>query len=257
MKKLLLLAAASPLALTACNGAITSEPISRVRVLAIQATPASALPGESVHLRALVVSPRRDDPSVTVKWYVCQYSSEDDCAKKNDLQQIGTGTDVDVTMPADAQAGAVAVWWLDALRPGDPRERALKSVLVRAPQEKANQNPRLDRSYWGVPQVGQPDPGVIDVHRKARVPVHVASSTVMNELYLDENGETASEPVEVRTFASGGELIDASGTGASGALDYKAPDAEGSFGAWVVVADGRGGTDWTQEWFDVKGAPQP
>lgn len=234
----------------ACDPARRSEEIGRVRILAIQSEPASAHPGQTITLRALVVAPERD-AEIELVWYVCQYASIEDCAERTDLLVVGSGPEAVVTIPETAFSGDSFVYWVDAIRGGE-RERALKAVPVRAPTEPVNGNPVLDRVRWSTALVA-PDP--MPVRQKDRVQIRIGSSRVVNEL-VNDSGDLAAEDVQVRTYTSGGELVDVSGSGASGELYYRAPEENGTFGAWVVVNDGRGGTAWSSQWFAVEGDPR-
>ncbi len=234
------------LLLTACDPARVSQTVNRMTVLAIQSEPASAIPGETIALRALVVTPKQDDP-IDLRWYLCQHPSIDECAKADDLLPIGIGAMTTVTLPPDAFEGDSFVVWLDATS-GGRVERSLKAVPVRAADYPRNHNPVLDRVRWG-----DGTGGVIRTHRKGKIPVRAGSSQVVNELH-DDSGEPAAEDVELRTWTSGGTLVDPSGSGASGELYWRAPpDKDGTFGAWIVANDGRGGVAWTMQWFVVDG----
>lgn len=233
-----------------CDPARRSEEIGRVRVLAIQSEPATANPGQTVTLRALVVAPERD-AEIELVWYVCQYASIEDCAEKTDLVVVAQGPEAVVTIPESAFSGDSFVFWVDAIRGGE-RERALKAVPVRAVTEPVNRNPVLDRVRWSNALV-TPDP--MPVRQKDRVQIRVGSSQVINEI-VNDSGDRAAEDVQVRTYTTGGELVDVSGSGASGELYFRAPEKNGTFGAWVVVNDGRGGVAWTSQWFVVEGDPR-
>src|SRR5687768_6103009 len=115
------------LALTACNPARVSTTLERMTVLAIQAEPASAVPGDTVALTALAVTVKQDE-TVDLVWSLCQHSSFDDCVKATDLIQIGTGPTVSVTVPLEAFEGDSFVVWLDATF-GGAYERSLKAIL--------------------------------------------------------------------------------------------------------------------------------
>lgn len=234
----------------ACDPARRSEEIGRVRILAIQSEPATANPGQTVRLRALAVAPERD-AQIELVWYVCQHPSIEDCAKATDLIVVGNGPEAVVTIPANAFSGDSFVYWVDAIRGGEV-ERALKAVPVRATTEPVNRNPVLDRVRWSA-ALDTPDP--MPVRQKDRVQIRIGSTQMINEI-VNDSGDAASEDVQVRTYTTGGELVDVSGSGASGELYYRAPEKNGAFGAWVVVNDGRGGTAWSSQWFVVEGDPR-
>jgi len=239
------------LLLAGCTGSVTSQSVDRVRILAVRSDPANAAPGDTVKLTALAVSPIQNDPDITVTWYFCQYGNATDCAEKNDLQVLGTGPTISQTVPPTALPGDNFILWLDAVGHGE-RERALKAVPVRAASDPVNHNPLMDRTWWGGPQ----DPGgTLTVNAGDLIKIHLASSQVVNEIYLD-SGIVSSEQVQVRTYTSGGTLVDKSGTGASGMLRYDTPlvngvNTTGTFGAWIIVNDGRGGVDWIERWIQV------
>jgi len=50
--------------------------------------------------------------------------------------------------------------------------------------------------------------------------------------------------VQIATYVTTGELVDPSGSGASGELYFQSPAQNGRVGTWIVVNDDRGGVDW-------------
>ncbi len=240
------------LALAACDGdrARRSETIDRPRLLAVRAEPASALPGEVVRLRALVASPVRDDTEIDVRWNLCPLESLEDCAQTDELTFLGSGAEIETAVPAGAFPGDSVVFWIDLHR-GGRLERALKAVPIRPATEPVNRNPVLDHVWWGDPP-GLP--GIEAARPGQRLAVHLSPSSMLGELHRVA-GEWTQEEIEIRTFTSGGSLIDRSGTGSSGELLFRAPGREGEIGTWIVVTDGRGGTEWSERWITVEGDP--
>ena len=70
----------------------------------MQAEPPEALAGDTVHLTALVASPVENDPSVAILWKLCQYSSLEDCAKKEDLTVLGNGFEIEIFQAGSPRA---------------------------------------------------------------------------------------------------------------------------------------------------------
>lgn len=230
-----------------CSCAFTGERgsvfIDGPRVIAIQSEPASTSPGETVRLSALAVAPRRD-ADLEIVWYVCQYQTLEDCAQANDLVEIGRGPVIDTKIPEDTFAGETVVYWMDLVFPGG-RERALKEVQVLAPGAPRNQNPVIEEVQLNgsVPIDGES----ITLEAGAQVGIWVDPEGNPAEIYSD-SGMTTAEEIYVHTFTSGGQLVDLSGTGASGALEYRAPFEPGEYGIWIVLDDGRGGVGWKELW---------
>lgn len=243
----LLLAAA----LAACDSARRSEVIAEMRVLAIKAEPPTARPGDEVVLEALVATPKENDDRVELTWFVCTIEFED-CAESSvpgeGIVVLGSGRSVTVTLPENALTGETITFWVDVKR-GSRFERSIKGVYVH-PEENhvPNRNPRLDRVRWG----GAAGAPLAVMPKDDRVTIHVGSSEMMSELRL-EAGEPAAEDMIVRTYVTAGELVDPSGTGASGALYFQSPDDKTRAGTWIVVNDGRGGVDWFEHWISVEG----
>ena len=249
MKRILFLLLASELLLTACDGARRSEVIDRMRVLGIKAEPPTALPGDKVRLEALVATKVENDGKLQLSWFMC-LTDFDTCAEADvpggeGIVMIGTGPVATVELDEDTLAGDTVLFWLEAKR-GDEHERSIKGVYVRPAGEPANRNPKLDRVRWGG---GSP---IATMAKDDRVSVRLASSEMMNELIL-EAGEPAAEDVEISTYVTDGELVDPSGTGASGELYFQSPPKKTRVGTWIVVNDGRGGIDWFQHWINVEG----
>ena len=139
--------------------------------------------------------------------------------------------------------GDVAVYWLE-IRKGGFVERALKSVSVLAPEVPRNQNPLIDQVLFNS---AAPIDGVtITLAPGDKIAVWVKPVGNPTEIY-DDSGSPTAEELFVATYTSGGALIDASGTGSSGALRYEA-GPPGEYGLWIVLEDGRGGVGWSEHW---------
>lgn len=247
MKRALLVISAA-LVVSGCDSARRSQVIDRMQVLAIQSEPPTARPGEAIRLEALVATRVENDPDVELTWFLCTLEFGE-CAEAeipaNGIVVLGSGPVVNVTMPAQILTGDTMLFWLDAKRKGH-HERSIKGVYVRPETETPNRNPSLDRVKWGA------DVAVAEVRKEARVSVRAASSEMLNEIWL-ESGEPASEDVQLLTYVTHGELVDPSGTGASGEMYFQAPAEKARVGTWIVVNDDRGGVTWHQHWVSVKG----
>ncbi len=232
----------------ACTGVapVTSETITRVRVIAVRAEPAGAHPGDAVHLDALVVSPVPDDPDVAVTWYTCSHASFEECAKATDLDVIGHGASLDVTVPSSASPGSVLVFWIDAIKGGQV-ERALKSLQIVEAGIPPNRNPDLKSVRWLAQDTHA---SVTTVQKSGQLDVRVVARQAPGEIFFDSN-ENAAEDVRVLTYTTSGFLLDPTGTGASGELRFDAPTVKGLSGNWIVINDGRGGVDWKSAWINV------
>lgn len=246
----LVLAAGFCLFLSGCDSARRSQVVDGMRVLAIQAEPPTARPGQKLRLEALVATPAENDPKVSLTWFTCTLDF-DECADApvpgEGIVVLGSGPRVIVEIPAQILSGDTMLYWLDARRGGE-RERSIKGIYIHPPNEPPNANPRLDRVRWGA------ESPLAEVTRETRVSVRAASSSMLNEIWT-EAGEPASEDLQFTTYVTAGELVDPSGSGASGELYFQSPAKNGRVGTWIVVNDGRGGVDWHQHWISVKGKP--
>jgi hypothetical protein len=243
--KLLILTAG--LTLAGCdpeNTETTSESITGLRILAIQAEPASAQPGQTVRLRVLLASPVRHPDDLHITWNTCPHPSLEECAKADDLTPLAVGTNVTLDIPEDIFIGDQFIVWVDATQ-GGARERGAKGVQILAPSVPVNANPAL----LGATYAGQ-KPDVLEIEAGEKVPVRLEVGGMLGEIY-ENSGERALEEVTVRTFTSGGILADPTGSSASGALEYRAPEEPGDYGSWIVILDGRGGVEWTTQWIRV------
>ena len=239
------------LALGACDSARRSEVIDGMRVLAIKAEPPSARPGDAVTLEALVASTKEDDDRIEYTWFFCTIEFED-CAEApvpgEGIVILGSGRSVTVEVPENTLAGDRVTVWLDVTR-GSRHERSIKGVYVHQEEDASpNRNPRLDRVRWGVAS-GAP---LATMPKEDRATIHLGSTAMMSEL-RKEAGEPAAEDVVISTYVTAGQLVDPSGSGASGALYFESPDEKTRVGTWIVVNDGRGGVDWVEHWISVEG----
>lgn len=245
-----MIAMAAGMAAAGCDPARRSEVIDGMRVLAIKAEPPTARPGDSVVLDALIAT-KKEDHEVELTWFVCALEFED-CAEAevpgDGIVVLGAGPRVTVEIPENVLAGVHVTYWLDAKR-GSRRERSIKGVYVH-PEDTPfpNRNPRLDRVRWGVVSGA----ARTTMPKGDRVSIHLGSSEMMSELRM-EAGEPAAEDVVITTYVTAGELVDPSGSGASGALYFQSPDEKARVGTWIVVNDGRGGVDWIEHWISVEG----
>lgn len=252
MRRRLLLLTSIAVALAACDPAKRSQVIDRMQVLAIQAEPPTAEPGEAIRLEALVATRVENDPDVELTWFVCTLDF-DDCAEAavpgDGIVVLGSGPVANVQMPSQILTGDTMLFWLDARRKGE-HERSIKGIYVHPEQEPPNHNPKLDRVQFGALAVP-----VDEVGKDERVSVRAASSQMLNEIWT-ESGEPASEDVQITTYVTHGELVDPSGTGASGEMYFQAPAEKARVGTWIVVNDDRGGVAWYEHWVSVKGKAQ-
>lgn len=241
-----------PLLLAGCDPAVRSQTVTGMRVLAIQADPPTARPGDKIRLEALVASRVENDPAIRLTWFACTVDF-DACAEAEvpgeGIVVLGSGPVAVVEIPEQALSGDTLLFWLDARR-GGAFERSIKGVYIRPETEVPNENPDLDRVRFGETE-GTP---LAEVRRETRVNVRAASSKMLNEIWK-EAGEPASEDVQIATFVTAGELVDPSGTGASGEIYFHSPAKNGRVGTWIVVNDDRGGVDWFEHWINVKGKP--
>lgn len=224
------------------NGERGSVFISQPTLLAVQSEPASAAPGETITLSALVASPIRGD-EIDIDWFTCPHTTLEECTTADDLTPIGNGPKIQSTIPADTFAGDVFVYWLE-IRKGDFVERALKSVPVLGPAVPRNQNPQIEEVLFN--SAAPIDGTTITLAPGDEIAVWVEPEGNPAEVY-DNAGELTAEEIFVATYTSGGVLLDASGTGSSGALKYRA-DSPGEYGLWIVLEDGRGGVGWSEHW---------
>jgi len=241
------------LAVAGCDTAVRSQTVTGMRVLAIKSEPPTARPGDKIRLEALVASTKENDPSIQLTWFAC-LTDFDTCAQAevpgDDVLVLGSGPVAVVDVPTQALSGDTLIYWLDARR-GGAFERSIKGIYIHPVNEPPNANPDLDRVRFGVDEAAP----LGEVRRDTRVSVRAASSSMLNEVWK-EAGEPTSEDVQIATFVTAGELVDPSGSGASGELYFQSPGSNKRVGTWIVVNDDRGGVDWFEHWITVKGKPE-
>jgi hypothetical protein len=218
------------------------------RILALQAEPPQAEPGQAVSLQGLVASPDPEPSDLSLLWSLCPHPSLEECARAEDLVPVGSGPTATTSIPPDAFPGTSTFYWVDLMKGGERRERALKEVPIRAPGFPGNNNPRIDSLLVGGASLID---GSFVMGLEEEIPVWVQPEGMPAEIY-DASGRRVSEEIRLATYTSGGRLVDPSGTGSSGALRYESAGEPGLHGLWIVMQDDRGGVDWVEAWVDVQ-----
>ncbi|MCP3137234.1 hypothetical protein [Pyxidicoccus xibeiensis] len=255
--------------------------VTRVRVLAVRATPAEwVLPPEggapqSLGLEALAVAP--DARPLTVTFALCRpgnvYAADFQCPGRDGvelaggvlspdapevealLEQMLGGTDVsDPAVRSRLEAGVpfyVGYEVSDGSGTPEGGERGLRRLTARL-TDAPNQNPRVtDVLYQGESLVG-PLPVGTEV---ALTPVLAEDS---QERYPGPQGEV-TEAVSFAWHATGtGEVeffrsvLPAEGEPGEPGTEYTTPATPQQVTLYVVARDGRGGTDWLVRTVEVR-----
>lgn len=244
------------------------------RVLAIQAEPAEALPGEPVHYRVLVAAPpgaAADEPS----WALCtrplaagqRAAAVTACLA--DTLALGHGASVDAVLPREVCSRYGPDVSSSSLRPPDPdatggyyqplrvdlgdslvlgfqRIRCnlagapLPAIRDHAARYRPNQNPSFSVDA----------PAVVSAAQTVRLVATWPATAAESYLALPPGGSALvdrREALRVSWFSSAGALADEhtgraeSDLATSTETTWQAPSAPGPVRLWVVLRDSRGG----------------
>jgi hypothetical protein len=237
-----------------------------LRILGVRAEPPEAAPGASVHFDALIADPRGGGRALKLAWALCTPGDAGvaTCGDPSRVAMLGTGGTADWVVPDSALAGLSFddalegrdVYVVLGVEPADiapddhnpPHDAAFKRVRV-STNPSPNHNPSIDSLLVA----GSPaSPSPITGQPGAKLDLDVTASPDSAESWTSAAG-SGVEDVRYTWSISAGSVSDAVSYGAAGeptANLWRLPD--GSNGPpeamlWVVLRDGRGGTDWKQQ----------
>ncbi len=262
--------------------------VDRPRLLALQAEPPEARPGDVVTFSALLAQPPGAEEDLVTVWLACPLGEDVGCA--TDLGEVGTTTDpyalADLGVigfePGLPPVYVVPLDLLDELSP-EARIEGLQ-VLVQStslPAELLEDPEALEDLDFSVveagykrlvvsealtpnhnPRVGGytvdgevvPEGAVVhlDPGQVYEVGVQLPEDAVEDYVFVNSEGieEQRVEEPYVAWFASGGDLLESVTLFPYLEASWTSPAAPGATGAWyAVLRDRRGGMAWkVQEW---------
>lgn len=237
--------------------------VDNLRVLAIRAEPPELRPGEAALLSALVADPRGGGRPISLLWGRCQIDGLVNdlllCRDESRLSPLGAGETASVTAPVDYLTTSpqgpttrrVLIVGLVA-KAGDETRIAFKEILVTGEDVPLNRNPRLtslavQRDEAGTP--AGPPLGSAEVGAKLRL---VATADgALRERYL-KDGVDSLEDSQFSWFTTKGELEKNRTFDDEANNLWTTPSQPENVTLWVVLRDGRNGTDWKSVPFDVR-----
>lgn len=241
-----------------CAGGLPDRAlVQELRILAVKAEPPEAPPGTVVTMSALIADPTGAGRALRRTWAICtpNDSGVGSCGDPTRVTLLGTGETASWTIPQSALAGlsfdeAVQgrdVYLVLAVQPEDaagadaPHDEAFKRIRV-STNPSPNHNPRI--ASLAV------DGGAAAVPAGTSLPVVVTASNGAAESWSEPNGTSGVEDVRFTWSISAGSVADdvSYAIPATAPVDnrWKLPSssAGGDATLWVVLRDGRGGTDW-------------
>ena len=235
-----------------------------LRVLGIRAEPPEAAPGDMVVLDALIADPHASRREVRVAWAICTpgEGGVGTCGDPARVTPLGTSMQATWTVAPDLLDDAddpetgrdVYVVFGVETDPLDdeveaPHDVAFKRIRV-STSASPNANPRIERFEVEGRLAGS---GAIDVVPDSSLSLDVRALPEARETYVRSDGGEQREDARYSWWMTG-ESVESSVTygddrGVS-ANRWRIPaDAARSPHAtiWVVLRDGRGGTDWASQ----------
>jgi hypothetical protein len=233
------------------------ELIQSLRILAIQSEPPEVAPGQTIRLRALVVDPK--NRPISLQWFRCQRTVDTGCRDKTDDKRLGNGQELRWTVPKDFLA--------DGLKPlellkgreltltlvaqaGSDYITGIKRVVVSF--VPTNINPVLDKVTFRSTANTQllPEPWSATTNQTYTFQPSLKGNPRQKYPALTQDGniQYVDEPLFFSWYMTAGALQGGRNSNhAKPSKNWKAPDKATTSRMFVIIRDGRGGTDW-KEW---------
>jgi hypothetical protein len=252
----------------ACNRSLPDPAlVSGMRVLAVKGEPPEAPPGTEIHFTALVADPNGAGRPIKRIWALCSPGEGGigTCGNPANTLVLGTQLDATWTIPAaaldglsplDAQIGrdvyvVLAVQVDDGTGSVDQdrseHDVAFKHVRV-STNSQPNKNPRLTKLT--VEKTADPSNALTELAGQV-LDLQSAAAPGSMEKWVSPDGATSGvEDSRYTWLISGGSVdLDISYGDDAGrsANRWHSPGATGPATLWVVLRDGRGGTDWAEQ----------
>jgi hypothetical protein len=249
----------SLLLLVACGSSFA--PVSLVtglRLLGVRAEPPELRPGGSAELTALVADPKGGGREVSILWARCDppgvLTDLLACQKPEYLTPLGSGLDLRVQAPADylttGPRGSVEeriLFLVLLVQAGNESIAAFKQVNVTSQDRPLNQNPKLSGVRATLPES---DAAIQEAAPGATVRFIGSWEPASAEDYL-KDGETKKEEMSLDWFATAGSW-DRNATVDDPQNLWTAPTDRQTVQFWLVLRDGRNGTDSTSFTLEVR-----
>lgn len=253
--------------------------VERLRILAVRAEPPQATLDEIVDLNALIVDPAGAGRPLSITWAVCLFdipSSASDmfCSGPGSYPIEGDSVSVSLSLPnladwvaqhgidldkavGDPRLGDIYLLIGTEVSAGNETVSAMKRLKLQLKTgEPVNHNPQItDLEMDGTSLGAQP----VSLNTGAKHKFRPVVSEDSREWFIpDKDTDEKLEDNIFSWFATGGDLfdsrtiLDTDNAGNDLVLnDWTAPDEPGLHSLWLVVRDGRYGTDWIEILFEV------
>ncbi|HEX5660469.1 MAG TPA: hypothetical protein VFX59_24910 [Polyangiales bacterium] len=254
--------------------------VTKTRVLAVQADTPFALPGQEVHLSALVYDP--EDRALTWAWGECEAvesTAAVDCLRQTSFESLKIGPDltthtltvpnvstryagvVVIACPGTVEAGTtqtIPIVCRDAAGNALPLsefEIGLKRIFLR--DSSLNMNPQIDGlTIAGVDWSADLVPSALckdDACSEFADQEIVVRADGASEQSVDAAGLPIKEQSVIQFYATGGEFEDDFKLASAGDMKWhaKREDAGKRIEFWFVVRDDRGGVSWIERSLQV------
>ena len=253
--------------------------VERLRILAVRADPPEATLDEIVGFEALIADPSGASRPISVTWAVClldvpSSASDTFCSGPGSYPIQGTGASVSLSLPdladwiaqrgidlnkliGDPRLGDIYLLIGIEVSAGDETVQAMKRLKLQLKTgEPVNHNPQItDLEMDGASLGAQP----VSLNAGAKHKFRPVVSEDSREWFIpDKDTDEKLEDNIFSWFATGGDLsdsrtiLDTDNAGNDLVInDWTAPNEPGLHSLWLVVRDGRYGTDWIEILFEV------
>lgn len=239
------------------QGFTPSSLIAELRLLGVRAESPDLRPGESTLLTTLATDP--DGREISILWARCDIPGVVTdlllCQNQENLTPLGAGSSITVTAPGDyldtgpnAPMDRRFLYVVLLVEAGEDQIFAFKEILVTRENQPLNRNPELTGIRIFPPD--NPDLELTSVTPAQVVRLEALYSPESREEYLDQE-TMKTEDMIVSWFADFGDM-ERNKTTNEQTNAWQAPNQPGTVNFWVVLRDGRNGTDWRTFTLEVR-----
>lgn len=265
--------------LGAVVGAGCSQPlpdralVDDLRILGIRAEPPEAAPGATVALDALIADPQAAQRDVRVAWAICTpgEGGVGTCGDPSRVTPLGTSMQATWTVTpdllddaADPAAGrdVYVVFGVEADPVGGeveaPHDVAFKRIRI-STAAVPNANPRIEQFEVAGSVAGS---AALDVAGGTELALDVRAAPDARETFRQADGRDALEDARYSWWMTGASVESSVTYGDDRGVSvnrWRLPaGAEATHATiWVVLRDGRGGTDWASQQVRLTGNAPP
>jgi len=235
--------------------------VSSLRILGVKGEPPTVRPGQTVQLTALVGMPGDDKVSYT--WHACKRNVAGGCQERKDARPLGDKATVSYKIPDNFLPKQLSL--LDQFRgvyltinlvvkSGDQTQIATKRIVVSG--FSANSNPIITKCslFENGKKTPLEEPWEVEAGKTYKFVPTADESKREDYAALTNEGKlhTVKEALFYSWYTTGGSLRGRTSSEKTPEKVWVAPKEPGKVDLFLILRDGRGGTDWLKRTILVK-----